>query len=80
MDFNKMLKQAQEMQEKVQEMKDKLKNVKADGTSGGGLVIATMNGSNELVSIKIDDKVFKEEKGVLEDLIVAAINKKSCWE
>ena len=74
MDSNKMLKQAQEMQEKVQEMKDKLKNVKADGTSGGGLVIATMNGSNELVSIKIDDKVFKEEKGVLEDLIVAAIN------
>ena len=34
MDFNKMLKQAQEMQEKVQEMKDKLKNIKADGTSG----------------------------------------------
>lgn len=74
MDFNKMLKQAQEMQEKVQEMKDKLKNIKADGTSGAGLVVATMNGSNELVSIKIDDKVFKEEKGVLEDLIVAAVN------
>ena len=61
------------MQEKVQEIKDKLKNVKADGTSGG-IIVATMNGSNELVGIKIDDKVFIEERGFLEDLIVAAIN------
>ena len=58
MDFGKMLKQAQEMQEKVNNFKEKLKDVQAEGESGGGLVIAVMNGSNELVNLKIDDKVF----------------------
>ena len=53
MDFGKMLKQAQEMQEKVNVFKEKLKDVKAEGASGGGLVVAVMNGSHELVNLKI---------------------------
>ena len=61
MDFGKMLKQAQEMQEKVNVFKEKLKDVKAEGASGGGLVVAVMNGSHELVNLKIDDKVFDED-------------------
>ena len=74
MDFGKMLKQAQEMQEKVNVFKEKLKDVKAEGASGGGLVVAVMNGSHELVNLKIDAKVFDEDDDIRNDLIIAAVN------
>ncbi len=74
MDFNKMLKQAQEMQQKMIEAKDGLKNVIAEGASGGGAVKVSMNGNFEVIKIAISDEVLKEEKPVIEDLIVAAIN------
>ena len=74
MDFSKMLKQAQEMQQKMMEAKDGLKNVIAEGVSGGGAVKVQMNGHFEVVKIDISDEILKEEKGVLEDLIIAAMN------
>ena len=74
MDFSKMLKQAQEMQQKMMEAKDGLKNVIADGVSGGGAIKVQMNGHFEVVKIDISDEILKEEKGVLEDLIIAATN------
>jgi DNA-binding protein YbaB len=49
MDFSKMLKQAQEMQQKMMEAKDGLKNVIAEGVAGGGSVKVQMNGHFELV-------------------------------
>ena len=69
-----MLKQAQEMQQKMMEAKDGLKNVIAEGISGGGAIKVQMNGHFEVIKIDISDEVLKEEKGVLEDLIVAATN------
>jgi len=74
MDFSKMLKQAQEMQQKMMEAKDGLKNVIAEGVSGGSAVKVQMNGHFEVVKIDIRDEILKEEKGVLEDLIIAATN------
>ena len=74
MDFSKMLKQAQEMQQKMMEAKDGLKNVIAEGVSGGGAIKVQMNGHFEVIKIDISDEILKEEKGVLEDLIVAATN------
>ena len=74
MDFSKMLKQAQEMQQKMMEAKDGLKNVIAEGVSGGGVVKVQMNGHFEVIKIDISDEILKEEKGVMEDLIVAATN------
>ena len=74
MDFSKMLKQAQEMQQKMMEAKDGLKNVIAEGVSGGNAVKVQMNGHFEVVKIDISDEILKEEKGVLEDLIIAATN------
>ena len=74
MDFSKMLKQAQEMQQKMMEAKDGLKNVIAEGVSGGSTVKVQMNGHFEVVKIDISDEILKEEKGVLEDLIIAATN------
>lgn len=74
MDFSKMLKQAQEMQQKMMEAKDGLKNVIAEGVSGGGAVKVQMNGHFEVIKIDISDEILKEEKAVMEDLIVAATN------
>ena len=67
MDFSKMLKQAQEMQQKMMEAKDGLKNVIAEGVSGGGAIKVQMNGHFEVIKIDISDEILKEEKGVLED-------------
>ena len=69
-----MLKQAQEMQQKMMEAKDGLKNVIAEGVSGGGAIKVQMNGHFEVIKIDISDEILKEEKGVLEDLIIAATN------
>ena len=74
MDFSKMLKQAQEIQQKMLEAKDGLKNVIAEGVAGGGAVKVQMNGNFEVVKIDISEEILKEDKGVLEDLIVAATN------
>ena len=53
MDFTKMLKQAQEMQQKMMEAKDGLKNVIAEGVSGGDAVKVQMNGHFEVIKIVI---------------------------
>ena len=70
-----MMKQAQELQKKMAEAQNKLNEIEVEGTSGGGLVkvIATAKGSFKTMSI--DESLIKiEEKEILEDLIVAAIN------
>lgn len=70
-----MMKQAQELQKKMTEAQNKLNEIEVEGTSGGGLVkvIATAKGSFKTMSI--DESLIKiEEKEILEDLIIAAIN------
>ena len=74
MDFSKMLKQAQEMQQKMMEAKDGLKNIIVEGVAGGGAVKVEMNGNLEVTKIDISDEILKEQKAVIEDLIVAATN------
>lgn len=74
-DFGKLMKQAKEMQERVQEMQANLETEQAEGTAGGGMVVVTMNGRHELVSIKIDPEVVvPDDVEMLEDLITAACN------
>ena len=73
--FGNMMKQAQQLQKKMAEAQDKLNEIEVEGTSGGGLVkiIATAKGSFKKISI--DNSLIKtDEKEILEDLIVAAIN------
>ena len=70
-----MMKQAQELQKKMAEAQNKLNEIEVEGTSGGGLVkvIATAKGSFK--TMLIDESLIKiEEKEILEDLIIAAIN------
>ena len=74
-DFNNMLKQAQELQKKMADAQKKVEELEAEGTSGGGLVKVKINGKNVTTSISIDESLIsKDEKEILEDLIVAALN------
>ena len=73
--LGQMLKQAQAMQSKMAEMQEKLAAMEMTGASGGGMVKVTLNGKNEVRSVKIDPSlVDPKDTEVLEDLIVAAFN------
>ena len=73
-DFNKILEKAKELEAKVKESQEKIKNILAEGTSGGGDVKVVLNGDGEIQSLFISDKLFKEDKSLIEDLVIAAHN------
>ena len=74
-DLGGLMPQAQQMQQKMQELQAALERLEIVGSSGAGLVKVTVNGKNETRKIDIDASLFKpEDKGVVEDLIVAAAN------
>jgi DNA-binding YbaB/EbfC family protein len=71
--LGQLMKQAQEMQAKLQQVQEKLAEATVTGSSGGGMVQVTLNGKGDMRSIRIDPALLsKDEKEVLEDLIVAA--------
>jgi DNA-binding YbaB/EbfC family protein len=71
-----MLQQVQKMQSEMQKVQAELANKTISEESGGGMVKATVNGARELLSLEIDPQVINaNEKEILEDLIVAAVNK-----
>lgn len=75
MNIQKMMKQAQEMQNKIATMQSKLEEEESEGSSGGGMVTVTMSGKGMVKKLHIDAKlVDPSEKEMLEDLIVAAFN------
>jgi len=72
MNLQQMMKQAQQMQEKLQKQ---MEATVVDATAGGGMVSVKMNGQKQLLSIQIDQEVFAGgDKDMLQDLIVAAVN------
>ena len=73
-DFNKILDKAKEIEEKIKDSQEKINQIKAEGSSGGGLVKVILNGNSEIEKIDISEKIFSEDKTMLEDLIVAAHN------
>lgn len=71
-DFGQMMKQAQEMQE---EMQREMAQMRVEASVGGGIVSVAMNGSKELLEIKIDPEAVKGgDTEMLQDLIIAAVN------
>jgi nucleoid-associated protein EbfC len=75
-DMMKMMGKMKEIQARMKEAQDNLVHVKVTGESGGGMVKATVNGKRQLISLDIDPALIKaEDKAVLEDLVVAAVNK-----
>ena len=72
MNIQQMMKQAQQMQERLQR---EMAQLKIEATAGGGMVSVTVNGAKQLQSIKIDPEVVsKEDVEMLQDLILAAVN------
>ena len=70
-----LLKQAQEMQARMAKVQDELAHKTVLGTAGGGMVEATVNGQFNVTAIKIEPSVINaDEKEMLEDLILAAVN------
>lgn len=70
-----LMKQAQEMQEKMAKFQEELESLEIDGQAGGGLVRLTLGGKGALKGVRIDPSLLKpEEAEVVEDLILAAFN------
>jgi DNA-binding YbaB/EbfC family protein len=77
-DMMKMLGKMKEVQARIKEAQDNLINIKTTTESGGGMVKATMNGRRQLVALDIDPTLLKvEDKVMVQDLIIAAVNKAS---
>ena len=73
-DFTKILDKAKELEAKMKESQEKIKNIKVEGFSGSNSVKVTLDGEGEMSKIEISDEILKEDKGIIEDLIVAAHN------
>ena len=72
MNMQQMLKQAQQMQEKLQKQ---MEATVVDATAGGGMVSVKMNGQKQLLSVQIEQEVFTGgDKDMLQDLIIATVN------
>ena len=74
MDMNDLMKQAQQMQEKMSKLQDQSQNVEVRGESGAGLVSVIMTGRHDIKEVHIDDSILSEDKEFLEDLVAAAFN------
>ena len=73
-DFSKILDKAKELENKMKESQEKIKSIKVEGISGSNSVKVTLNGDGEMIGIFISEDILKEDKSVIEDLIVAAHN------
>ncbi len=68
-----LMKQAQEIQNKMKEAQEAIASMEVTGEAGGGLVKVTMTGKHELVRVDIDDSIM-DDREMVEDLVVAAVN------
>jgi DNA-binding YbaB/EbfC family protein len=74
-DIMGMMKKVQEMQSKMAALQDELENIDVEGASGGGMVKVVRSAKGTVKAVTIDETLMKpEEKDILEDLLVAAIN------
>ena len=73
-DFSKILDKAREIEAKMKESQEKIKEIKSEGISGSNSVRIVLDGEGEMQNIKLSDEIMKEDKTIIEDLIVAAHN------
>jgi nucleoid-associated protein EbfC len=72
MNIQQMMKQAQQMQERLQKQ---MADLRVEGAAGGGMVSVVINGAKQIQSVRIDPEVVsKDDVEMLQDLIVAALN------
>ena len=73
-DFSKILDKAKELEAKMKESQQKIKDIKVEGASGSNLVKVILDGDGEMHKIEISEQILKDDKSIIEDLIVAAHN------
>ena len=73
-DFTKILDKAKELESKMKESQKKIKEIKVEGISGSNSVKVILDGEGEMQSIKLSEEIMREDKTIIEDLIVAAHN------
>ena len=73
-DFNKILEKAKELEAKMKESQENIKKIKVEGVSGLNSIKVILDGDGEMQKIEISNDILKEEKSIVEDLIVAAHN------
>ena len=73
-DFSKILQKAKELEAQMKESQERIKSIRVEGISGTNSVKVTLDGDGEMQKIEISDEILREEKSVVEDLIVAAHN------
>ena len=74
-DFSKILDKAKELEAKMKESQENIKKIRVEGVSGSNSVKVVLDGEGEMQKITISEDLLKEEKSIIEDLIVAAHNK-----
>lgn len=74
MDINNLMKQAQQMQEKMTKMQEQAASAEVTGESGAGMVKVVMTGRHDVRKVTLDPSLLEEEKEFLEDLLAAAVN------
>tara|TARA_B100000131_G_scaffold313458_2_gene348865 strand:+ start:491 stop:811 length:321 start_codon:yes stop_codon:yes gene_type:complete len=72
--MNKLMKQAKEMQDKMMQTQKEIESMEIEGNSGGGAVKVKLNGKKEIISLNISNELLKDDKEMLEDMIIACIN------
>ena len=73
-DFNKILEKAKELEAKMKESQENIKKIKVEGVSGSNSIKVILDGDGDMQKIEISNDILKEEKSIIEDLIVAAHN------
>ena len=73
-DFSKIIDKAKELEAKMKESQENIKKIRVEGMSGSNSVKVVLDGEGEMQNIEITDSILKEDKSILEDLIVAAHN------
>tara|TARA_B100001029_G_C14909793_1_gene365807 strand:- start:256 stop:585 length:330 start_codon:yes stop_codon:yes gene_type:complete len=73
-DFTNILKKAKELEKKMKESQENIKKINVTGISGGNAVKVTLNGEGEMIKLELSEKLLKEDKNMIEDLILAAHN------
>lgn len=69
-----LMKQAQQMQDRMQKLQEEIAAMEVTGEAGAGLVKVTLTGSHNVRRVEIDDELMADDKDMLEDLIAAAFN------
>ena len=73
-DFSKILDKAKEIEAQMKISQEKIKDIRVEGLSGANSVKVILNGEGEMIKVELSKEIIKEEKAIIEDLIIAAHN------